>query len=81
MDTPVSLLERLRRPAVTCRIGPPFRLASNGRAKGARLDELTDEIMTTLAAMLPPEYRGVYADHPGLRDKLAGVADVAAAQA
>jgi 1-acyl-sn-glycerol-3-phosphate acyltransferase len=63
---------RLRRPVVTCRIGPPFTLSGDGRAKGARLDEFTDEIMCTLAALLTPAYRGVYADHPRLRAKLAG---------
>jgi 1-acyl-sn-glycerol-3-phosphate acyltransferase len=68
---------RLRRPAVVCRIGPPFTLPRDGRAKGARLDEFTDEIMCTLAALLPPEYRGVYADHPRLREKVLEAAPVA----
>jgi 1-acyl-sn-glycerol-3-phosphate acyltransferase len=69
-ETVIRSWKRLRRPAVTCRIGPPFVLPGDGRAKGARLDALTDEIMCTLAALLPPEYRGVYADHPLLRAKL-----------
>ena len=60
----------LRRPKVHCRIGPAFTLPGDGRAKGPRLDEFTDQIMCTLAAMLPPEYRGVYADHPLLREML-----------
>ncbi|MCC7362498.1 MAG: 1-acyl-sn-glycerol-3-phosphate acyltransferase [Anaerolineales bacterium] len=63
--------KRLRRPKVHCLIGPAFLLPGDGRAKGPRLDEFTDQIMCTLAAMLPPEYRGVYADHPRLREMLA----------
>ncbi len=61
---------RLRRANVYVRFGPPFRLPA-GRARPEELDAYTDEIMTTLAAMLPPEYRGVYRDHPLLRRKLA----------
>jgi 1-acyl-sn-glycerol-3-phosphate acyltransferase len=61
---------RLRRPCVSCVIGEPFVLPGDGRAKGARLDELTDLMMCRLAALLPPEYRGVYADHPLLLELL-----------
>ena len=39
---------------------------------------MTDLIMCKLAAMLPPEYRGVYADHPLLREMLASQASQAA---
>jgi 1-acyl-sn-glycerol-3-phosphate acyltransferase len=63
-------LRRLRRTDVYMRIGPPFRLPS-GRASSADLDRYTDEIMCTLAAMLPEQYRGVYADHPLTGQKLA----------
>ena len=31
----------------------------------------TTEVMCQIAAMLPPEYRGVYADHPRLKELLA----------
>lgn len=62
---------RLRRADVYVRIGPPFRLP-DGRARTAELEAYTDEIMTTLAAMLPARYRGVYSDHPLLKQKLAG---------
>jgi len=58
--------KRLRRPRVTCVIGPAFTLPGTGRAKGPELDALTDLIMLTLAAMLPSKYRGVYKDHPRL---------------
>ena len=69
--------KRLRRPNVRCVIGEPFLLPSDGRAKGTRLDELTDLIMCRIAAMLPPEYRGVYADHPLLREMLQNQATAA----
>jgi len=80
-ETVVRSWKRLRRPVVTCRIGPPFMLPGDGRAKGARLDQFTDEIMCTLAAMLPPEYRGVYADHPLLLARLAASSQPVAPQA
>lgn len=59
-------LKRLRRAVVTYTIGRPFRLPSDGRAKGEKLEEYTDLIMCQIAALLPPEYRGVYRDHPFL---------------
>jgi 1-acyl-sn-glycerol-3-phosphate acyltransferase len=65
---------RLRRPSINCVIGPPLGLLGDGRAKGARLEELTDQIMCSLAALLPPEYRGVYAGHPLLHEMLAAKA-------
>jgi 1-acyl-sn-glycerol-3-phosphate acyltransferase len=80
-ETVVRSWRRLRRPVVTCRVGPPFMLPGDGRAKGARLDAFTDEIMCTLAALLPPEYRGVYAHHPLLRAKLSATHKPATPQA
>ena len=62
--------KRLSRPKVNCVVGEPILLPSDGRAKGARLDEWTEYIMCRIAAMLPAEYRGVYADHPLLREML-----------
>jgi 1-acyl-sn-glycerol-3-phosphate acyltransferase len=59
-------LKRGRRTLVTCVIDKPFRLPSNGRAKGETLEQYTEIIMCRLAALLPPEYRGVYDNHPGL---------------
>ncbi|MCS7178461.1 MAG: lysophospholipid acyltransferase family protein [Anaerolineae bacterium] len=53
-------LPRLRRTDVTITIGEPFRLPESGRVRGPKLDEYTDLIMRRIAALLPPEYRGVY---------------------
>lgn len=53
------------RPLVTARVGEAFMLPplpEQDRAAGLRRN--TDEIMCRIAAMLPPDYRGVYADHP-----------------
>jgi 1-acyl-sn-glycerol-3-phosphate acyltransferase len=48
---------RLRRPLVTLTFGAPYRLPS-----GMPRREAADEIMRRIAALLPSEYRGVYAD-------------------
>lgn len=54
---------RLRRPTIHVRIGPPIPLPANAeRARTAELHALTDQLMLALAAMLPPSYRGIYAD-------------------
>jgi 1-acyl-sn-glycerol-3-phosphate acyltransferase len=48
---------RFRRPCVTLTFGEPFRLPP-----GVKRREATGLIMRGIAALLPPEYRGVYAD-------------------
>lgn len=62
-----------RWPRVRTHFGEPFTLVTK-KPDGGRysLDELTDAMMIELARMLPPEYRGVYADradtpHPAVR--------------
>jgi 1-acyl-sn-glycerol-3-phosphate acyltransferase len=65
----VEDLKRFKRADVTTRFGAPFRLPE-GRARGEELEQYTDEIMCTIAAMLPETYRGVYADHPRTLEKL-----------
>jgi 1-acyl-sn-glycerol-3-phosphate acyltransferase len=57
----ISNLKRLRRSEVHLHIGQPFHLPE-GRANTEQLEEYTDQVMLQIAAMLPPEYRGVYAD-------------------
>jgi 1-acyl-sn-glycerol-3-phosphate acyltransferase len=51
---------RLRRVPVRVRIGPPIAVPA-GPLGRATLQARTDELMRAIAAMLPPEYRGVYA--------------------
>jgi 1-acyl-sn-glycerol-3-phosphate acyltransferase len=52
---------RLRRVPVRVRIGPPIELPPGVHDRD-RLQAYTDEVMRAIAAMLPPEYRGVYAE-------------------
>ncbi|MFW5714328.1 MAG: lysophospholipid acyltransferase family protein [Brevefilum sp.] len=63
---------RLRRPPVTIRIGEPYILPEMDRDnRQAWLSRYTDEIMCRIAALLPPDYRGFYSDHPRLKELLA----------
>lgn len=58
-------LWRLRRARVHVVFGSPFEppaLADGQRPNAQQQHELTDEIMYRIAALLPPEYRGVYGD-------------------
>jgi 1-acyl-sn-glycerol-3-phosphate acyltransferase len=57
----VTNLKRLRRSEVHLRIGQPFHLPE-GRANTEQLEAYTDQVMLKIAAMLPPQYRGVYAE-------------------
>jgi len=59
--------KRLRRPQLTVTFGEPFvppPQAGTPQARRQQVAELTDEIMHRIAALLPPEYRGVYAPTP-----------------
>lgn len=65
-------LRRFRRPRLTCRLGEPFHLppvSEEGRMTDLRRN--TDEVMCRIAAMLPPSYRGHYADHERTLELLA----------
>ncbi len=53
----------LRRAPVQVRIGPPLHFARESAPSAALLAH-TDRVMRALAALLPPRYRGVYADPP-----------------
>jgi 1-acyl-sn-glycerol-3-phosphate acyltransferase len=60
-----SNLKRLRRTKVTVRVGETYTLPPYPRHdRTATIQAYTDEIMCQIAALLPEEYRGVYADHP-----------------
>jgi 1-acyl-sn-glycerol-3-phosphate acyltransferase len=62
---------RLRRPTFHMRVGEPFTLPPlDPDNRTASLRRNTDEIMCRIAVLLPPEYRGVYAEHPRLRELL-----------
>ena len=62
----------LQRPRIHVQIGTPVDLLPIEReCREATLQRNTDEIMCRIAAMLPERYRGVYADHPRLKELLA----------
>lgn len=63
----------LQRPILRVRFGQPFRLPPLDRAeRESGLRKNTDEIMSRIAALLPPEYRGVYHGHPRVKELLRG---------
>ncbi|GAB4269231.1 MAG: lysophospholipid acyltransferase family protein [Candidatus Promineifilaceae bacterium] len=67
----ISRLKRLKRLHITITVGKPFTLSAPDRQhRDAALQAGTDEMMCRIAALLPPEYRGVYANHPRLKDLL-----------
>lgn len=71
-ETAIEQLFRLRHPQIEVRFGEPFRLPPVDRQhREACLQRNTDEIMCRIAAMLPSQYRGVYAGHPRLEQLLA----------
>lgn len=64
-------LKHLRRTQVTIYAGEPFTLPPVPvKNREAVLEQCTDEIMCRIAALLPPSYRGYYADHPRLKELL-----------
>jgi 1-acyl-sn-glycerol-3-phosphate acyltransferase len=61
-------LRHFRRLDITIRVGEPFEVPPLPRQnRDEFLQHHTDEIMCRIAALLPPKYRGVYADHPRLQ--------------
>jgi 1-acyl-sn-glycerol-3-phosphate acyltransferase len=56
-----SNARRLRRTDFHIRVGPLLRVVPNGRWTAERRQSLADEVMHHIAALLPEEYRGVYA--------------------
>jgi 1-acyl-sn-glycerol-3-phosphate acyltransferase len=68
----VERLKHLRRLHVTVGVGPTFTLPPfDNKKRDEQLTAYTEEIMCHIAAELPAEYRGIYADHPRLNELLA----------
>lgn len=55
-------LLRLRRPRVHIRIGEPIPVERNRKADRRALQAITTKVMRGLARLLPPAYRGAYAE-------------------
>jgi 1-acyl-sn-glycerol-3-phosphate acyltransferase len=60
----VANLKQWRRTPIHIKIGKPFkfRWPASGRVDKETMRRMTDEAMYCIAALLPPEMRGVYAD-------------------
>ena len=67
----VENLKRLRRSKITVRGGDLFSIEIQmGRGREQAMREATDEIMCRIGVLLPETYRGVYANHPRLKELL-----------
>ena len=64
-------VKRFRRSQVTLTGGKQFNIPPLPRTdRDMALQRSTDEIMCQIAVLLPEKYRGVYAEHPRLRELL-----------
>ncbi len=67
----IENLKHLRRTHITVRAGKAFTLPPLPKKdRDAALKADTDEIMCRIAVLIPPKYRGVYANHPRLKELL-----------
>lgn len=56
-------LRRFKRTDLHVRVGEPFQIDTHGaRVTGEQRQQIVDEMMLRLAALMPPEYRGEYAE-------------------
>jgi 1-acyl-sn-glycerol-3-phosphate acyltransferase len=66
-------LRRLRKTHVVLKAGPAFKLPPLPmKDRDEALQRYTDEIMCQIGTLLPEESRGVYAQHPRLKELLGG---------
>jgi 1-acyl-sn-glycerol-3-phosphate acyltransferase len=64
-------IKHLRRSKITATAADLFYIdIPKGAGREAAMRQATDEIMCQIAALLPEKYRGVYADHPRLKELL-----------
>jgi 1-acyl-sn-glycerol-3-phosphate acyltransferase len=67
----VERLKHFKKSEIKIIIGKPFNLPPLPRKdRDAALQQYTDEIMCRIAVLLPENYRGVYAEHPRLKEIL-----------
>lgn len=67
----VENLKRFRRSKIVVRAGDAFKIEiPKGKGREQAMREATDEIMCQIGALLPEKYRGVYAEHPRLKELL-----------
>lgn len=64
--------KKFKRLDVRINVGTPFKIPPLPRIDREEfLQKYTDEIMCQIAALLPESYRGIYANHPRLKEILA----------
>ena len=64
-------LKRFRRSKITATAAELMYVdIPKGKGREEAMRQVTDEIMCQIAALLPESYRGVYADHPRLKELL-----------
>jgi 1-acyl-sn-glycerol-3-phosphate acyltransferase len=64
-------LSKLKKLDITITVGKPFKIPSLPREnRDEFLQKYTDEIMCQIAALLPPSHRGIYSQHPRLKEIL-----------
>lgn len=69
----IENVKHLRRSKITIRAGAPMYIqVPKGKGREQAMRQATDEIMCRIGALLPEKYRGFYADHPHLKELLAG---------
>jgi 1-acyl-sn-glycerol-3-phosphate acyltransferase len=67
----VERLKHFKRLQVTINVGPTFILPPlDNKQRDEQLAGFTEEIMCRIAAELPESYRGIYAQHPRLKELL-----------
>jgi len=67
----IENLKHFRRTKITVKGADPFYVQiPKGKGREEAMRQVTDEIMCQIAALLPEEYRGVYAGHPRLKEIL-----------
>ncbi|MBK9923844.1 MAG: 1-acyl-sn-glycerol-3-phosphate acyltransferase [Anaerolineales bacterium] len=67
----VENLKHFRRTKIVVRGDDPFYVdIPKGTGREEAMQKATDEIMCRIGAMLPEKYRGVYAEHPRLKELL-----------
>jgi 1-acyl-sn-glycerol-3-phosphate acyltransferase len=67
----VENLKHFRRSKITATAANLLYIEiPKGKGREEALHQATDEIMCQIAALLPEKYRGVYADHPRLKELL-----------
>jgi len=63
------------RPKAVIRIGKPvgpFTTTGRGRERREQLDQIGHELMKSIAALIPDQYRGFLADDPAIREAARG---------